>query len=216
LKTDLLRLGRGLWETVSEVPGWPDAPRLLRIWRAVPVLLPCTVALVFWGWEGLVREPGREEQRRAHSHLLTLEQDVADLRLSCSEQQAAELSSRAAEVLGLVLAGPDEAATWLRTLREPLAALGWQVTIQSYDSAATGEAPGEQAVLFAPALIRLNATEANTQTLPSLLAALERLTNADRRIDLTRLNVRVDESGKAAAEINLRVALRPDHEKAAQ
>jgi hypothetical protein len=215
MKTDLRRVFSGLGQVLTEVPGWPDAPRWMRVRRLLPVLLPCLGALGLFCWDAAFREPVRAAERAAHAHLFALESDMADLRLRWSEQQAGDLATRAEEARGLLLDGPAVAPPWLRAFGESLGAQGWEVSFQIYD-AQTRESGAPAGPGFVPALVRLKPAAARPEPLRPILQLLEQFSSSGKRIDLTRLVIRADEPGRPSLEINLRVAFRSPDEKTAQ
>ncbi len=204
-----------LWRVLSEVPGWPDAPVLVRLRRVAPILVAILGMLALGVWKYGWHDPQIRAMRASHAPLLTLEEEVAALRLACSDQQAQEIATRAQQADTALVADPDDVAAVLRKLRERLLALGWDATFQAYDavSADTGAAatPG---IVFAAARAELVPVKDNTAPFKSLLGVFDQISATNERIDLTRLGVRADESGKLAVELNLRVACRVPHEEA--
>jgi hypothetical protein len=215
LKIEFPRLFRRAWLALTEVPGWPDAPRWVRLRRMMPMIVPCVAALGLTSWTMFVREPAKRAERAAYQPLIELEDDVAALQLACSEQQANELQARADEVSTLLLSSADDAPAFLDGFRASIRALGWEATFQNYDAAT--EPPAADALVgFAPARVRLTPVNGAPAPFPALLAALEQFLSARKRIDLTRLAVRADEPGRTTAEVNLRVAFLVTHEKTPQ
>ena len=215
MKTDLGRLGTELVQVLTDVPGWPDAPRWMRVRRVLPVLVPVVAAAVVAGWVAFVCEPERVRVRADHGRLFSLEQDVSNLRLRCSEQTAAEITQEADEARARLLGTADAAREWLGEFREPLDAAGWESTFQVYDLAGDG-AEGQGDLGFVTGLARLRLKEGRPRPLASLLGALEEFSSSPTRIDLTRMVVRVDEPGRPTVEINLRIAVGKAHEKVPQ
>jgi hypothetical protein len=215
MTNDSLRLLTGLWHVLSEVPGWPDAPRWMRVRRLLPALVPALGASALIGWNTAIREPARNTEQAAHAHLFALESDLADLRSRWSEQQASDLATRATEVGALLLDQPAAATPWLGALAEAARSRGWDASIQVYDlpDASTGAAGG---IVFVSALARLQPTAPLAEPLRAILGLLEQFSSSGKRIDLTRMVVRADEPGRPSLEINLRVASRPPDEKTAQ
>jgi hypothetical protein len=215
LKTDLTRIFSGLWQVLTEVPGWPDAPTWMRVRRLLPVLVPCAGALGLFCWDAAFREPVRAAARAAHAHLYALETEMADLRLRWSEQQASDLAAQAAQVRELLLERSGAAPAWLREFGEALRAEGWEVAIQAYD-AGSGEPGAAAGPGFVSALARLRPAAASSEPLKPILRLLEQFSSSGKRIDLTRLVIRADEPGRPSLEINLRVAFRSPDEKTAE
>jgi len=205
-----------LWLLLSEVPGWPDAPPAMRFRRALPVIAPLAAMLLLGGWTWAVRNPRIHTERAAHQPLLALEDEIAGLRVDCSDQQAADLATRSAQTARLLLDAKTELKPLLHSLKEEAAKRQWN------GSFLVGEAPGntpasDDAVIFLPARGKLTpAAGLNAGAFPSLLAVIEQFSSLEKRIDLTRLAIRADEQGRYAVELNLRLACQRTHEKTAQ
>jgi len=215
LKTKLINFGLVCWHLLTEVPGWPDAPRWMRWRRALPIIIPCVTILLMVIWNTAVRDPHIRAERAAHRPLFALEEEIAALRLNCSEQQAAELATKSAAVSDLLLGSPAELGPLLQTFKKEATTRNWEANFQAGDASA--ETPEENAqVMFLPVRGRLTSTAGNPGAFPALLALLDRYSSTGKRIDLTRLAIRADEQGRYAVELNLRLACRRIHEKTAQ
>lgn len=215
MKTKLINFGLACWHLLTEVPGWPDAPKWMRWRRALPIVLPCVSILGLVIWNAALRAPKIQAERAAHQPLFSLEEEIAALRLNCSEQQAAELAAKSAAVADLLLRTPAELGPLLQLFKKEAAERNWEGNFQAGDaSAETPEADAQ--VIFLPVRGRLASPAGSTGSFPALLALLERYSSTGKRIDLTRLAIRADEQGRYAVELNLRLACRRPHEKTAQ
>lgn len=215
MKTKIVSFALLCWGMLTEVPGWPDAPRWMRWRRALPIVLPCVGALLLLGWNTAIRNPRMQAVRAAHQPLFALEEEIAALGMSSSEQQAQELSAKSAEVAQWLLNDPAELGPLLNTFKKEGGSLQWDATFQAADT--SGETPEPDAqVSFLPVRGRLVSTRDNSSPFPSLITLLERFSATGKRIDLTRLAIRADEQGRYTAELNLRLVCRRVHEKAAQ
>lgn len=215
MKTKLLTFGLACWHFLTEVPGWPDAPRWMRWRRALPLLIPCVAILALLGWNAAFLDPKIRAERAAHQPLFSLEEEIAALRLSCSDQQATELEAKAGAAAALLLGGPAEVGPLLQTFKKEAISRNWEATFQAGDASA--ESPVADApVVFLPVRGKLASPAGNPGSFPALLALLERYSSTGKRIDLTRLAIRADEQGRYAVELNLRLASRRPHEKTAQ
>lgn len=215
MKIDLHTLGAPLWRAISDVPGWPDAPKSVRFRRMVPVLLPCLAVAALMSWSVAVHEPYVAEVRASNQDLLALENELTDLRMRYSEQQANDLTSQTLDASRLLLASPEDAAPLLRALRTDFESLGWNAVFQTFDVATEGLDPAAQ-IMFAPARAKLSPTAGNGAPFSQLLRVLDLFSSQGKRIDLTRLGIQADELGRTTVDVNLRLACRATHEKAAQ
>lgn len=201
---------RGLWLTLSDVPGWPDAPLPMRLRRLAPILVALAgiIGLLVWqyGW----RRPEMRAVRAAHAPLVALEEEIASLARQWSDQQATELAARARAADAMLLASPADVPAFLRHLREEFLELGWDAVFQAYDT--FGVEAGAD-VQFVTAQARLTPTDQNARPFPSLLHVIDRFSAGTERIDLTRLGIRADEPGRLEVEVNLRIACRVDDEE---
>jgi hypothetical protein len=215
LKMPNLKFLRVGWHLVTDVPGWPDAPRSIRLRRAMPILLPCIGLVVLLGWKMAVLEPQMRSGQLNHQPVIALLEEIEALRLECSDQQAADLSAHATTVAKLALADPGEMNGVLQRLEQEALAKGWAATLQSSES--TDEVPKPDADLaFLQARGRLSPLNGEKSSFSTLLALLDQFSINEKRIDLTRLAVRADEQGRHAVEVNFRLARLVPHEKTAQ
>lgn len=215
MKTKLINFGLACWLLFTEVPGWPDAPRHMRWRRILPLLIPGAAMLLLAGWNAAVRDPQIQAERAVHQPLLSLEEEIEALQVSCSEQQAKELAARSAGASQLLLSGPEALGPWLHTLKKAALDRHWEANFQAGDAAIeTPEADAQ--VIFLPVRGKLTSAADNPGSFPALIALLEQFSSAEKRIDLTRLAIRADEQGRFAVELNLRLACLRTHEKTAQ
>lgn len=197
---------------LTEVPGWPDAPKQVRLRRALPILLPCVAILLLLTWNSVVRNPGITRERASHQALVAQEKEIDLLRVNCSEQQAAELSARATQVAKLLLNDPQELVPLLNNLQKQAADRHWNGTFRAADVSA--DAPeADNNLIFLQARAKLTSSPGNSDAFPSLLALFEQISAAEKRIDLTRLGIRADEQGRHTVEFNLRLMTRRPHAK---
>jgi hypothetical protein len=213
LKTRFLSFFTRIWLVLSEVPGWPDAPLTVRLRRIAPILVALIGVVAIVAWERGWRDPERHRIRASHSPLVGLDEEINQLRLVCSDQQAAESATEAEAAAAILLDSPDEVEAMLRDLRDRIRAQGWEAVFQAYD--ATTDVPETAgAVQFVVARASLTPVEGKPAAFQSLLGVFDQISAAHKRIDLTRLGVRADEPGKLEVELNLRIACRVPHEEA--
>jgi hypothetical protein len=181
----------------------------------LPIIIPCAALLLLAGWNAAVRDPHIRKERTNHQPLLSLEEEIATLRLGCSEQQAKELAARSAAAARLLLGTPAELGPLLHTLKTEATGRHWEANFQAGDASAETPEPDAQ-VIFLPVRARLSSAPGGPGPFPALIALLEQFSSAEKRIDLTRLAIRADEQGRYAVEMNLRLACPRIHEKTAQ
>jgi hypothetical protein len=200
------------WRILTEVPGWPDAPRKLRIRRLLPIIMPVAAMGLLVLWNLAWNHPRIQEERTAHQPLLALEQEVADLQLAGPDLRATAVEARAAEVGQILLPEPTQLTPVLETLKENARSRAWVATFHQITDSTTPPPSGAQ-VNFLAVRGKLAPAAGNTQPFPTLLACLEQFSLSAKWIDLTRLTLRADEQGRLTAEVNLRVGCRLSHEK---
>ncbi len=193
-----------LWHTLTEVPGWPDAPRGLKVRRALPVVIPIVALGAIALWTLVVTGPAIRSERVSFQPLQALEQEVLALAAVASEPEAAEFATRAASAQEQVLDGAASLAASLDALTKLGATLGWDGSFQALPVAETEATPGAAPVQFLPVRGKLSPVAGNSDPFASLLALTERFSSFPKRIDLTRLSVRADEEGRHTAEVQLR------------
>jgi len=207
LKNKLRNLGLACWQILTEVPGWPDAPRQLRLRRLLPIVVPVAAMILLFLWNQAWTHPRIQSVRTAYQPLLALEQEVADLRLAGSDDKAAEAASRAAEAGRMLLPEPKQIVTVLNELTRTALAGGWEATFQALPAPAASHA-ADTPLYFLTARGKLVPSAGNTHAFSSLLAFLAQFSPPNRSVDLTRLAVRADEQGRQTAEVSLRVGCR--------
>lgn len=216
MKIKVPKFLRPAWLLLTEVPGWPDAPKGIRLRRALPLAVPAAALLLVLLWTVAFRSPQIAAQRASVQPLRDLEAEIETLRLSCSDQQAGELAVQAAEADSRLVASPAEVTAILADLRKKAVERGWDATFHAAD-ASTEPAAEDAQVAFLSAKGRLSPSSGplsgDMTRFSSLLALLEEFSVATKRIDLTRLAIRADEQGRYAVEVNLRLACRVVHEK---
>jgi len=209
LKTEVSRPLATLWQALSEVPGWPDAPARVRLRRLWPLVLPLAGCLILAVWSGLIREPHRNGVRAAHAGLLTLEEETEVLRQTLSEQTATELTAAANAARALLLESPAVLQERLQAFIGDARAAGWNATFQIYAQADDGpSAEGDAPFILTPARVHLEPREGNADRYTSLVATLARLAALPGRIEITRVSVRADQPGVPVVDVNLRAACR--------
>jgi len=202
---------------LTEIPGWPDAPKKIRFRRALPILIPCALSLLLLAWNKGVRDPHRRHERESHQALLDQDREIEILRLGFSEQQAGELSARMTRAEREILKDSTELIPVLEGMKQKAKERQWEGGFQPYDLSAT-DAPAtpDEALLFLSARAKISPASENREPFSSLLALLDVFSAAEKRIDLTRLGIRADEQGRYTAELNFRLATRSPHEKTPQ
>lgn len=209
MKTDPMRLVRGGWRLLTEVPGWPDAPIGKRLQRGLPILLPALGTALLLGWLFLVHERGMRELRDSHQPYLALEQEISELHQGYSEQQVHELAEQAEAVRRQFPAGETEAREFLAQLEREAARHGWIATLRMAEPFSE---PSPEAWLTSVSVRgRLLPDDKNLQPLSSLLDLLERIRTGARRIELMRLNISADEGTWQSVDVGLRLSLVPSH-----
>ena len=154
MKTKFVRFFVNIWLVLSEVPGWPDAPVLVRLRRVAPMLIAFAGIAALLGWSYGWRNPEIRGVRAAHDYLVVLEAEVAVLRLEHSDQRATEIAEQARLAAVTLVDSPDAVAPLLHEVREKIRALGWEAVFQTYDSVAS-DADAVDGVRFAAARARL-------------------------------------------------------------
>ncbi len=202
-------------QILFEVPGWPDAPRNLRVRRALPILVPCVAILLLLGWNHGVRDPHIASVRASHADLHALESDIAALRLSYSEAQASDLTRHATRAAALLVEEPRKSSPTLQNLHATSVERGWEGNYVTGDASGEPENP-DAVVRYLPVRAKLTPAAPGPAAFPSLLALLEQFSTGEKRIDLTRLAVRADEQGRYTAEVNLRLACSLSHAQVSQ
>ena len=212
MQTKLLAVARAGWLLLTEVPGWPDAAKVARAIRALPIAGPFLGLLVLAGWVQFVREPQMQAVRVSRQPALLLEQEIAALRLACSDEQAVESAAAADRLVHTLVQSPEEFVAQMDAMRAAATGCGWVATLHPNDP---GDAsPGtEAALLYRTARGRLAPTADNHRAFATLLALLDRLSPVAKHGSLTRLTVRADEQGRLGVEFGVRFATRPLNEK---
>lgn len=215
MKTKITRFSDQVWDLFTEVPGWPDAPRNWRVRRALPLVVPFVAVLALVGWNTIVRNPRLVAERSAHQSLTALEDEIASLRMTSSDQAAAELTSRAETAQLQLLKEPQQAASVVTSLKKGVESHRWKGEFHVGELVVDDTQPDAAArqVSAVPVRVKLTSVSGNSQAFYDLLAVLKQLSAMGKRIDLTRLAIRADEQGRYAAELNLRLACLVPHEK---
>ncbi len=192
------------WQVLTEIPGWADAPLSARFRRSLPIVLPLMAIVSVLSWHFAYHAP----QARAHTlqmePLLTLEKEITSLQMATSQQQLAELNERI-ETASALLITPTDLPELLQQLKTSIRKLGWDVTFQIAEL--PEETPGTEPlqITYLPVRAKFKPQANNENRFASLLAALEHLSSNKKRIDLTRVAIRADESRWQTVEVNLRL-----------
>jgi len=215
LKTKIIELGQDCVQMLTEVPGWPDAPRKILIWRAIPILLPCALILLLLGWNSVIRDPQIGNERSSHQALVAQEKELDVLRTSVSDQQAAELSARAVLAEKQILKGANELPPILENFKKLANDRRWEGSFQASDLSTEAKEPTGPLNFYA-VRAKLSAAPGNPEAFSALIALLDEFSASEKRIDLTRLSIRADEQGRYTSELNLRLVGRNLDEKTPQ
>ena len=215
MPTSLQRIWAFINRAVSDVPGWPDAPKSVRFRRALPILFPAAIALLLFAVSKLAHQPHMDSVRAEHAGLLAIESELQEMRFHWSDQRAVDLEEHARAVSGRLLPSTQRVEGFLAGFVTEFESLGWEFRFQAYD-VPIGDHDRRSAVAFAPALVRMKALEGNQSPLESFLKATSRLGSAGPRVDVTRLVVTVNGDREPQVEMNLRIACAVNDEEAAQ
>lgn len=215
MNTDFTRFLNSAWHLLTDVPGWADPPLQLRLRRLVPIIVPIMASALLFGWLTILRQPQMDEAQAGYAHLVDLEDQIDQLRITCSDEHAVELARQAEAASRLLLPAPEAARDFLGTIREAAARHQWVGAFKDYQPGADSN-PDQDRILFVPAAGKMKPERGNTKPFASLLALLAEISASDFRIDMTRLSIRVDEATGPVAEVNFRIASHHSHEKAPQ
>ncbi|HEU5078637.1 MAG TPA: hypothetical protein VFT72_05460 [Opitutaceae bacterium] len=212
MKTKLHSYLHVCWYVLTEVPGWPDAPRRARFLRAMPIVLPLVLIALAIGWRIFVYSPDRYKIDEALRPLLKLERQVSDLEIVNSDQQVAQLNEQAVAASRLLIESPEAVPPMLKELKSRARNAGWDATFQRPEA---GETPtdSEAAVSFITVRGRLRPLAVNADPFASLVTLLEQVSLGEKRIDLTRVAIRADDTRWQAVELSLRFAYPAAHAK---
>jgi hypothetical protein len=214
LKNKVVNFGQDFWQMLTEVPGWPDAPKKIRIRRSLPIVIPCTLMLLIVLWNKGVRDPYILSERAANQALIDQQKEVESLSLAVSEEQAGALSARTAVAEKQTLADSKELAPLLESMKRQAADKLWEGNFQPSNLSSTDAAPpGDSLIFFLPGRAKIAASAANKEAFVSLLALLDQFSATEKRIDLTQLGIRADEQGRYTAELGFRFVGRTPHAK---
>lgn len=209
------KAGEFLWRVVSEVPGWPDAPLRARIGRILPIAVPCFLAIGAAVWIWSVRGHERKQLQADHFEWLALENDVAELSLTWSEQAVHEYAALAEKAAQRLAGSAEEVRADIELIRGAIRTAGWDASFQIYEPVWESEV-AKGLIMFTPAMVRLQPLPETTAKFRSLLTALETVTTFEKRIDVTRLAVRLNDRDIPEVELNLRFATAPNDETITQ
>lgn len=207
MKNKLRAIFLDCWHVLTEVPGWPDAPRRLRLRRLLPAVVPVVAIVLLFLWNRTWYTPRIQNERTAFQPLLALENEVADLQLAGSEAKAAESAANATETANMLLSEPKQLIPALDELARSARAKGWEATFQALPTSSAALAP-DALLQYVTARGKLVPSPGNAKPFGTLLVLLEQFSPPNRSIDLTRLSVRADEQGRLTAEVFLRAGCR--------
>jgi hypothetical protein len=215
LKTKLRKLLPTVWKSLTDVPGWPDAPVSLRLRRSLPFVLPLLATGLLLTWYFGYALPRRRELHATHAPLLQLEREVASLHQAFSEQQVAEIAVREADLVRILPADAKAVREILRTIEQEAQRLGWEVAFSAPTVSDNGGRK-EQGVGEVPVRLRLKPAAANVEPFATLLNVMDQLSAQTRRIGLMRLAISADEGRWQTVEVGLRFTVPLSHAQAAQ
>lgn len=207
MKNKLRQFVFDCWQILTEVPGWPDAPRKFRLRRLLPAAIPVAAMLLLLLWNQLWTNPRMQSERRTYQPLLALEQEVADLQLAGTDAQATETAERANETGQKLITNPKQLMPTLDEFARAARAHSWDATFHLLPVPTVPPA-SETPLYFVSARGKLTPIADNTQPFVSLLDVLEQFSPPNRSIDLTRLAIRADEQGRQTVEVFLRAGCR--------
>lgn len=212
MKTELPRPLLKVWHMFTEVPGWPDAPARVRVWRLFPLALPCFMVAGLLCWRWFVHETEVARTRAYFGDVIALQDELSALRLACSEQEAADLALAAAQARTLLAGGPDAAVARLEALRAASATLGWDLRFQTFDVDG-GDGSVNDGVRFLPAVGKLDPAIPAPDALANLVRITELVFRDPIRMDLVRLQIRATDTGPGSVEMGLRIGTSVAHEE---
>ncbi|MFT3828725.1 MAG: hypothetical protein QM691_03365 [Opitutaceae bacterium] len=206
MQTRLLALGRRAWQFLTVVPGWPDASRAARLLYALPLIVPLVAFAGLLGWSTLRAEPRERKVRARCQPSLQLDAEIAELRLTCSDEEAVAASQALEHATADLARTPEQAGARLAAIQSAALARGWVATLHANDAVTVAEgAP----IAYRTIRGRLDPVPGNPQPFSSLLTALEEMFPPGAHASLTRLTVRADEQGRCSAELGGRLAVLP-------
>ncbi len=202
---------RFLWAALTEVPGWPDAPYLLRLRHALPVLLP--VALICGGlaFHFGSLQPHSKAVRRDLAPARALETEIEALNQSGSATQQEELKRLHASRLAATLTTDTERSELAQEIRSLALRQGWAAKPSwlANDTAAPLSPLSEQTLR-----LRFELPVANTSPFPSFLSLLATLAEQPKALQHRSLRIRADDTGWNQVEAHYTALFRSPHEQA--
>lgn len=215
MKTKIRSYLHVCWYVLTEVPGWPDAPRRARLMRAMPIVLPVVLIVVAICWRIFVYSPSRYKLDQDLRPLLQLEREVSDLEIVNSDQQVAQLTEQASTASRLLIENPEAVPALLKDWKTRTRNAGWDASFARGESGEDPSAPTTE-ISFVQVRARLKPLAVNADPYASLVTLLEQLSTGEKRIDLTRVALRADDTRWQAVELTLRLACPAIHEKTPQ
>ena len=199
---------------LTEVPGWPDAPKKIRIRRSLPIMIPFVLVVLILLWNKAVRDPYIAAERASHQALIDQQREIEGLSLTISAEQAGELATRSAKAEKQVVGEAKDLAPVLEAMKQQASEKGWAGNFQLSNLSSTDDVPATDAlVVYLPARAKITAAAGSKDAFASLLGLLDQFSGAEKRIDLTQLGIRADEQGRYTAELGFRFVGRTPHAK---
>ena len=199
---------------LTEVPGWPDAPKKIRIRRSLPIMIPFVLIVLILVWNKAVRDPSVAAERASRQALIDQQREIEGLSLTISAEQAGELATHSAQAAKQVVGEVKELTPVLEAMKHQAAEKGWEGSFQPSNLSSTDDVPATDAlVVYLPARAKITAAAGNKDAFTSLLGLLDQFSAAEKRIDLTQLDIRADEQGRYTAELGFRFVGRTPHAK---
>lgn len=199
---DYLKSG---WRVLTEVPGWPDAPLRARFSRSLPILLPVLAIVAIVSWKVGYFTPQAVAEKAQLEPMLSLESEISSLQMMSSLQQLAELNERKAAAARLLVSSSKDLPPLLQELKATAKKAHWDATFQIAELADEPVGTDPLQISYLPVRAKFKPQADNEERFVSLLALLEQFSSSVKRIDLTRVSIRADESRWQAVEVNFRL-----------
>ena len=210
MKTRLVAAGRGAWNFLTVIPGWPDAGKIARTFYVLPLAVPFIVLFLLYGWDRLLHKPEMDAVQAASQPALQLVDEIAALRSASPEAQS---GTATADRVRSLIQNAEDLDTQLAAMRATATEHGWAPTLHANDPANETPATAAAPLVFRTVRGRLVPAPDNKACYASLLTLLDRLVPSAKCGSITRLAIRADDQGKIAVELGVRFAARPTDEK---
>lgn len=156
--------------------------------------------------------PRARTEKMLQQPMLDLEKEISALQI-ISSQQLAELNERATVVSHLLVNNAQDLPALLEELKTTIGKSGWDATFQVSDTSDRPASTEPLQIAFLPVRAKFRPQASNQDRFSSLVAVLEQLSSSGKRIDLTRVTIRADDSRWQPVEVNLRLICPVSHEK---